>query len=179
MDNELQFAHIEYSITTRSIDIFSIGCGNGITNLNDPEYDGCKNCCNLEIRDWSLKGKDALQVISKVVELTTKYDNLIDRIILVGGDPVDAYYHYPKEYLEFVQSIKTLDKPIYLFTRYQVKDIPVKLLKEVDYVKTGPYIPELTCDNNIQNGIKLATSNQKIYKVSELEEINGNNKICR
>lgn len=168
MDNELQFAHIEYSITTRSIDIFNIGCGKGITNLNDPEYDGCKGCCNPEIRDWSLRGKDALQVISKVVELTTKYSKLIDRILLVGGDPTDAYLRYPKEYLEFVQQLRTLGKPIYLFTRYELDRIPNELLEIVDYVKTGPYVPELTCEDNICEGIKLATSNQTIYKVSDI-----------
>ena len=169
MDNGLQFAHIEYSIQTKSIDIFSIGCDGN-----------CKGCCNPEIKDFNLRGKDALQVISKVVELTTKYGRLIDRILLVGGDPVDAYYHYPKEYLEFVQSIRTLDKPIYLFTRYEVKDIPVKLLKEVDYVKTGLYIPELKTENHKEEGIKLATSNQHIYKVTNiLEELYGNNKVCR
>lgn len=172
MDNELQFAHIEYSLSTRSIDIFSIGC-----DANP----SCKDCCNPEIKNFNLRGKDALQVISKVVELTTKYNKLIDRIFLVGGDPVDAYFHYPKEYLEFVQELRILDKPIYLFTRYAIKDIPVKLLEVVDYIKTGAYIPELISNNNIQYGIKLATSNQNIYKVSELkkEEIYGNNKICR
>lgn len=160
MDNELQFAHIEYSLTTRSIDIFSIGCDGS-----------CKDCCNPEIKDFNLRGKDALQVISKVVELTTKYNNLIDKIILVGGDPVDAYKHYPEEYLAFVQQLKTLDKPIYLFTRYELENLPVKLIENVDYVKTGAYIPELKCDNNIQMGIKLATSNQRIYKASEIHDI--------
>lgn len=159
MDNRLQFAHIEYSITTRSIDIFNNGC------------DGCcKGCCNTEIKNWNLKGIDPQQVILKTIHLLEKFSNVIDRIILVGGDPVDAYKHYPKEYLEFVQQIK-LDKPIYLFTRHELEDIPKELLKEVDYVKTGAYISELTCDDNIQYGIKLATLNQKIHKVSELEEV--------
>lgn len=159
MDNRLQFEYVEYSMWTRSIDIFSIGC------------DGqCVGCCNPQIKNWNLKGIDPQQVILKTIHLLEKFSNVVDRIILVGGDPVDAYKHYPKEYLEFVQQIK-LDKPIYLFTRHELKDIPKELLKEVDYVKTGAYIPELTCDDNIQYGIKLATSNQKIHKVSELEEV--------
>lgn len=159
MDNRLQFEYVEYSMWTRSIDIFSIGC------------DGqCVGCCNPQIKNWNLKGIDPQQVILKTIHLLEKFSNVVDRIILVGGDPVDAYKHYPKEYLEFVQQIK-LNKPIYLFTRHELKDIPKELLKEVDYVKTGAYIPELTCDDNIQYGIKLATSNQKIHKVSELEEV--------
>ena len=158
MDNgiALQFAHIEYSLTTRSIDIFNNGC------------DGCcKGCCNTEIKNWNLKGIDPQQVILKTIHLLEKFSNVVDRIILVGGDPVDAYKHYPKEYLEFVQQIK-LNKPIYLFTRHELEDIPLELLCSVEYVKTGPYIEELICEDNICNGIKLATSNQRIHKVTDV-----------
>ena len=39
------------------------------------------------------------------------------------------------------------------------------LIKELcDYIKTGEYDESLKCENNIQYGIKLATSNQKINK---------------
>lgn len=160
MCNKLQFAHIEYSIHTKSIDIFSIGCeGN------------CQDCCNPEIKRWDLSGLDTVQVVSKVVSLTTKFNNLIDRIILVGGDPVDAYKRYPSEYLSFISQIRTLRKPIYLFTRYELTQIDPILLAQVDYIKTGPYLPELKCDDNIQEGIKLATSNQKIFKISEILDL--------
>lgn len=156
MDNILQFAHIEYSINTKSIDIFNLGC------------DGCcKGCCNTELKSWDLKGVNSQQVILKVKDLLNRFDSLIDKLILVGGDPVDAYKHYPQEYLEFVQRIK-LGKPIYLFTRHELEDIPLELLCSVEYVKTGPYIEELICEDNICNGIKLATSNQRIHKVTDV-----------
>ena len=173
----LKFAHIEYSITTRSLDIFTIGCGKGITDLNDPDYDGCKNCCNPEIRNWSLEGFTIPTVVSKVVQLDTKYGNLIDKILIVGGDPLDGYFKYKEEFLEFLKELKTINKPIYLFTRHSLEQIPEELLELLDYVKTGAYIPELTCEDNYFDDIKLATSNQKIYKVSEV--LNGSNKICQ
>ena len=154
MGNHLRFAHIEYSISTRSLDIFSIGCDGS-----------CKGCFNQEIKDWNIAGISTDKVISKVLQLGTKYGNLIDRLILVGGDPVDAYNRYPDEYSAFIEGIRTLNKPIFLFTRYELKEINKNLLGKVDYVKTGAYIPELTTDNNIQYDIKLATSNQRIYKV--------------
>lgn len=156
MGNQLRFAHIEYSITTRSLDIFNIGC------------DGCcKGCFNTEIKDWSLPGFDKDYVINKVLQLDTKFGNLIDRIILVGGDPVDCYNRYKKDYCDFVKSIKKLNKPIFLFTRHELKDVDKELISLVDYVKTGAYIEELKTDDNIMFAIKLATSNQKIYKVKE------------
>jgi hypothetical protein len=33
------------------------------------------------------------------------------------------------------------------------------------YIKTGRYIEEFKCNDNIQYGIKLASSNQQIYKL--------------
>lgn len=159
MKNKLQFAHIEYSIQTKSIDIFNVGCD---------AAPRCKDCCNSELWNWENKGLNIIQVVSKVVSLVTKFDKLVDRIILVGGDPVDAYIRYPSEYLSFISQIRTLRKPIYLFTRHELSEIDPILLAQVDYVKTGAYIPELSCKDNIQCGIKLATSNQQIYKVSDI-----------
>lgn len=171
----LKFAHIEYSISTRSLDIFFIGCGDG--DIHNPI---CKGCCNPEIRDWNLKGFSTIQVVSKVVQLDTKYGNLIDKILLVGGDPLDSYFRYREEFIDFINQLGTIEKPIFLFTRYELNNIPNEILCLVDYVKTGPYIPSLTCKDNIQFGINLATSNQNIYNAKEvlntkrIEVLNGN-----
>ena len=93
-----------------------------------------QNCCNTEIKNWNLKGIDPQQVILKTIHLLEKFSNVIDRIILVGGDPVDAYKHYPKEYL--VCSANKAGTNLFIFTRHELEDIPKELLK-VDYVKTG------------------------------------------
>lgn len=167
--DHLKFAHIDYSITTRSLDIFTIGC-----------FGSCVDCCNPEIKDFELKGFSILQVVSKVIQLDTKYGNLIDKILLVGGDPYDGYLRYKEEFADFVRQIRTIGKPIFLFTRHEIDEISDEILHLVDYVKTGAYIPELTCDNNIQEGIKLATSNQRIYKTEQvLEERDEHNKVCK
>jgi len=151
---ELQFEYVEYSMSTRSIDIFNIGCD------CKPR---CVGCFNNELWDWNQKGITYKQVIKKCIELNKQFHRLIDKIILVGGDPVDGYKRYPI-YLTFIKELKQLNKPIYLFTHYELNEIPEELLKEVDYVKTGKYIPELTVNDNICYNIKLATSNQKIWK---------------
>lgn len=152
----LQFAHIEYSIQTRSIDIFSIGC------------DGhCKGCCNQQLKDWNQIKYDSEYALAQTLRLVTMFPKIIDRILLVGGDPVDAYLHYPSDMLKFIYRLREQVKlPIYLFTRYAYEDVPRILLPMVDYVKTGAYIPELKTDDNVQYGIKLATSNQVIHECS-------------
>lgn len=151
---DLQIDYIEYSPITRSLDIFTIGC-NG----------NCKNCCNPEIKDFNLKGLSIPETVFKVRDLNNQFDKLIDRIFLVGGDPVDgekATYGGTRSLICYIKYF--IDKPIYLFTRHKLEDVPQSLKECVDFIKTGAYIPELTVDNNIQYGIKLATSNQHIYK---------------
>ena len=154
MQKNLQIAHIDYSITTKSLDIFTIGC------------DGhCTGCCNPEIKSWDLKGLSVFEVLDKVMELNSRYDNLIERVIIVGGDPVDAYSKYPFDMQTLLKGVKSVTgKPVYLFTRHGLPLIPQDLKDLVDYIKSGEYKPELTCDDNTQYGIKLATSNQVIYK---------------
>ena len=71
---KLKFAHIEYSMSTTSLDIFTIGCGNGST---DPLECACKGCCNPEIRDWNLDGLTSAQVLEKVEQLNSKFNKLI------------------------------------------------------------------------------------------------------
>lgn len=160
----LQFAYVEYSIATRSFDIFNIGCGNG--SVVDT---ACVGCCNPTIRDWNLKGFSAERVLMEMLSLEYRFGILTDKILLVGGDPMDAYLRYKDEMTDFLKRLKQITpKPLFLFTRHELNEIPRELLELVDYVKTGAYIPELTCDDNIQFGIKLATSNQKIFKVSEV-----------
>ena len=152
---KLQVDYVEYSPFTRSLDIFTIGC-NG----------SCKGCCNPEIKDWNLKGLSLDETSLKVCDLYKQFEILIDRLFIVGGDPVDCENMTNGEVSSLIDEIKkTISKPIYLFTRHDIENIPNSLLDRVDYVKTGAYIPELTVDYNIQYGIKLATSNQKIYKL--------------
>lgn len=152
--NQLQIAHIDYSIATKSLDIYTIGC-NG----------KCEGCYNNELKDWSLKGMSKEFVLKQLSVLNSKFDKMIDKIIVVGGDPVDAWFQ-TKGLDELLVKIKqTIKKPIYLFTRHSLSNIPDELKNIVDYIKTGAYIPALSTNNNVQFGIRLATSNQKIYKM--------------
>ena len=86
---------------------------------------------------------------------------MINRIEIFGGEPNDQNHN---ELELFLRDLKTLNKEIWLFTRYDLKDCPKFELELCDYIKCGKYIPHLSCDNNIQYNLTLATTNQKIYK---------------
>ena len=81
--------------------------------------------------------------------------------MLFGGEPNDQN---KDELLHLLFDLKSLNKIIWIFTRYELNNIPKFELQLCDYIKCGKYIPELTTDSNIKYGIKLATSNQIIYK---------------
>lgn len=153
---QLKIAYIEYSINTRSLDIFTIGC-NGC----------CNGCFNQEIKDWNSDGMSLEEAIFKIRDLYRQFERLIDKFIIVGGDPVDGECMTGGVSV-LLDDLKLLsNKPIFLFTRHSLQNIPKSILKKSDYIKCGEYIPDLITDNNIQYGIKLATSNQYIYKKGE------------
>ena len=158
MNDTLNIAHIEYSIQTKSIDIFTIGCD---------ACPGCEDCCNPEIKDWNLSGLSVEDTLKKVFELNSKFGTLVDRILVVGGDPVDGYLHHPKDMTLLLKELDKLGKPVFLFTRYEIDKVPGVLKTLVEYIKTGAYIPQLRCMDNVQYGIRLATKNQKIWNMGE------------
>ena len=47
---------------------------------------------------------------------------------------------------------------------YKLEQVDKNYLKYTDYIKCGQYIEELKTNDNYYYDIKLATSNQKIYK---------------
>ena len=146
----MNIAATQYSLSTKSLDIYFSGC-------NAPH---CKNCQNPELWEFSTDNNYENE-FSKISEKVKTFSTLIDNIMLFGGEPLDQNY---VELCDFIDKLKTLDKMIYLFTRYDLNKIPDYIKNLCNYIKTGRYIPSLTVDNNIQYGITLATSNQHINK---------------
>lgn len=147
----MNIAYIEYSIAQKSLDIFISGCNNQ-----------CKDCCNPEIKDFT-SGKDWHEYIETIFNYLKKYDELIENIFLVGGSP---NHQNTKDLEEFFNTLNT-NKKIWLFAGEELDKIQNIFKQKCDFIKCGEYIPSLQCDDNIQYGIKLATSNQKIYKKGE------------
>ena len=142
----------QYTLSTKSLEIYVAGC-NGQPH--------CKNCHNPE--SWNFDNGD-LYTTDKFLAIKEKIDDnplLIKNIMIFGGEPLDQD---KVELLILLQTLKTLNLPIWIFTRYDITEVYDFVKEYCDYIKCGRYIEELKTDNNIQYGIKLATSNQKIYK---------------
>jgi len=135
----------------KSFDIYISGC-------KGPHCVGCHNpeswrfdqgeCWNDEYRR---------SLYSKMCE----FSSMIDKIMLFGGEPLDSSIDKLEDMLILINS---LELPVWLFTRYDILEVPKKIKTLCAYIKCGRYDGDRLVDNYIQYGIKLATSNQVIYK---------------
>lgn len=147
----MHIAATQYTLSTSSLDIYFSGC-------NPPH---CKECQNPEL--WKFVNKNNyIKKFKDIEEKVKNFDTLIENIMLFGGEPLDQNHD---EFLDFLNKLKTLNKKVYLFTRYDIDEVPENIKFLCNYIKCGRYLPELKTNDNIMYGITLATSNQKIYKI--------------
>lgn len=130
-----------------SVDIFLSGC------RRDPH---CKGCHNPSL--WSFDSGDDVNYETLIAWLKSK-KGFYDNIAILGGEPL-----HQENLGELLQKIYRI-KPIWLYTSYEIEDVPEDIKKYCKYIKTGQYIEEMKVSEYTQYGICLATSNQKIIKV--------------
>ena len=145
----MKIASYNYSIKTESLDIFISGC-------KGPH---CKECHNPELWDFNI-GTNYKEVIDKITSRIIEFEPIINKILIMGGEPLDQNIHHLYNFLEELNKLK---KPIYLFTNRNLEEISDLIKMSVDYIKCGRY--EIDKRNiNIQYEIELQSSNQIIYK---------------
>lgn len=149
--SKLRIITTDYSMATRSYDIFFSGCA---------AKPRCTGCHNPEAWDFN-QGIDWKQHIFKINKDVMTFGKLIDKFFILGGEPLDQDR---EEFLLCMDAFKEFKKPLWLFTRFELDEIPDEVKEVFDYIKTGPYKPELSTNDNCCYGVKLATSNQKIFK---------------
>lgn len=149
----MKIAGTQFTLKTKSFEIYVSGCA------GNPH---CKGCHNPETWDFSIGDEFDDKLKEQISNKITSFNNIIENIMIFGGEPLDQK---KEDLVELLSFLSTFNKKIWLFTRYEKDEIDKDILQQLDYVKCGRYIPELTVENNIQYGIKLATSNQNIYKL--------------
>lgn len=149
----------QYTLKTKSFEIYVAGCS------GNPHCEGCHNP-----ESWSFDcGEPYMSEYSDMIKNKVKeFSGLVDNVWILGGEPLDQNL---SELLKLISSLYKICQDnsckLWLFTRYSLDEVKEKLgdfMQYFDYVKCGRYQHELQCKNNIQYGITLATSNQKIHK---------------
>lgn len=146
----------QFTLKTNSFEIYVSGC-------KGPH---CKDCHNPELWDFSI-GHDFEYIKQDIEKKIKRFKTLIKNIMIFGGDLNDQNREEAIAFLDFLLKFK---KKIWLFTRYEITDIDINILNKCNFIKTGRYLKELTCDKNEWFGINLATSNQRIFTREEALE---------
>lgn len=145
------FLTTQYTLSKGALEIYFSGC-------KGPH---CKGCHNPETQSFSLGTEVGAKELSSIIKAKVQsFGALIESIMILGGEPLDQPH---EELEEFVQALSGLNLPIWLFTRYELSEVPFSLRIKFSYIKTGRYLEEFKGEGT-QYGITLATSNQKIYK---------------
>lgn len=150
----MRLVSTQYTLSNGAFELYIAGC----------KKHPCKQCHSPEL--WN-------ENIGTLLDING-YENLkyeiqyklpmLNSIHLFGGEILEK----PKvEVMELLLFLKQFNLPIWLYTRFSYDEINIEILNLLDYVKCGKYIPELQTNNNIQHGVKLASSNQQIYKVKQ------------
>lgn len=148
----MNIASTQYTLDYESYEIYLSGC------------DGrCGNAChNKELWNFNL-GNNWTDKIDNIVNRVNEFNSLIKWVWIMGGEPL------LQDSIELEKLIIKLKKEtnnaIVLFTRFELDEIPKEILLLCDYIKTGKYDKTLVTDNNEYYGIKLATSNQKVFRI--------------
>jgi anaerobic ribonucleoside-triphosphate reductase activating protein len=129
-----------------AVELYLSGCA------REPKCDGCHNQLL-----WDFNYGTNMTLEDIVLLLETKYKDA-DAIAIMGGEPLNQ--PYLEELLELLYNTGL---EIWLYTSYELHEVPESILSKVDYIKTGRYIQAEHCN------ARLSSKNQKIYKANDLK----------
>lgn len=128
---------------------------------------GCKgHCKGCHSKDtWNFEQGEYLDIHKRIDIITNILERPYDNIVIMGGEPLDNDIMSLYKFLNYLKQVTKL--PIWLFTHYEYKEVPEEIKEVCDYIKTGKYDENKLTEYNVQYGVKLASSNQWIYKVED------------
>ncbi len=145
-------AAVRYTLKDRSLDIYVSGCKgeNGVH---------CHNCHNPQIWDENF-GRPWDTFKQSILESISKSGSMVKSIRIYGGEPLEKSETDLEVFLDFLTGFNL---PIWLFTRFELENVPKRILMRLDYIKCGPY-DETQKGEVTYYGVTLQTLNQKVYK---------------
>ncbi len=138
----------QFNLRNRALEVYFSGCTKN-----------CSECHNPELQNFNM-GIEYYKWIKPITLKINEFNSIIDNVWILGGEPLD---NNSWDVWEVLLNIPK-NKKVWLFTSYNIEQVPLMYRIWCDYIKCGEYKKELKVDNNIQYNIKLSTSNQFIYK---------------
>lgn len=113
----------------------------------------CEGCHSQYL--WEYGGDDLLPI--NMINIINKYKDYITCVCFMGGD---------QNIEELTEALKTCKNLGYKTCLYSgASEVSIKILKYLDWLKLGKYDKKLESNNHIEHGVKLATTNQHMYKI--------------
>ena len=141
----------EYSLSHKALEIYLSGC-------NPPH---CPGCHNPETWDFN-QGTPYQAALPRILQKIESFHTLIENVWILGGEPLDQDHKALECFLSAFQGLR----PIWLFTRRELADIPEDVLTLCSYVKTGRYNQENQAKAFEMYGVALASLNQQIHSLN-------------
>jgi len=126
----MNLAGTEYTLESKSFDIFVSGCTRN-----------CPGCCNPEAQAFDFGSPLMLYDLMNKIRDSS---NIIDNIRIMGGD---LLCQDEVEACGFIGFLTGLNKKLILYTGAEFNEIPQWCFELFDAIKYGRYIQELHCDN--------------------------------
>ena len=121
--------------------------------------------CQIPSTQSGEVGSEFTKDIEEYIINFFKNNKMCTNLVLSGGDPLSTRNR--KEVLLFLKRFKRKfpNIKVWVYTGYELDKLTNEELKDIDYIKCGTYQNRLSTRDNIQYGIKLATSNQVLNKL--------------
>jgi len=148
---KMNILSIQHSLKHKALEIYVAGCA------GNPH---CEGCHNPESWDFN-QGTPWRDCLDEIREKCKHHPRLIKNIWILGGEPLDQDVAELTHMLSLLHY--ELRLPIWLFTRYEINEIPSVVAEHCDYIKCGRYLPAQATQNHEQYGVELASANQRIY----------------
>jgi anaerobic ribonucleoside-triphosphate reductase activating protein len=151
----------EFDPWLRSLNLYVTGCRRR-----------CPGCHNPELQTFSC-GVPWEDIYPSIARELSGLRGIITRVFLWGGEPLDQ----PLDELKSLLSrIKDSGLQVWLFTGNELSQVPPSVLSSayLDYIKTGAYRQEFRSDSYFRGGLRLATTNQRLFRLvadHKVEEI--------
>lgn len=146
----MKIAATQYTLNHRSLEVYVAGC-------RGPH---CPGCHNPELFSFDV-GDDYREVAAKVVETAKSSGAMVNKIWVLGGEPLDQDLG---ELTSLLDMLAKAELPIWLFTRYELSAVPEEVKKRVDFLKCGRYDANFL-GNKVEYGVTLSSTNQTIHKL--------------
>lgn len=144
----------QFTLERSAFEIYLSGCAGNCGKH-------CDGCHNPESWDFNNGIEYDTNYFLEIKNKVKTFDSIIENIMIFGGEPND---NDKEELKNFLIDMKSLNKKIWLFTRYYKEELPQFEFTLCDYIKCGEYNNQLLTNNNEHYGINLATKNQYIIK---------------